>query len=401
MGVARDRNSSGPPQPIHQKGPIATLAGSRCGGRRSHEPLAIGLLQLSTTRFVEMSDSAAELFGTTPEGAAGLDYLSVTERPREAAQTFRLVGERMLDGLRGRRRFRRSDGSMIELQVTGWAVRSSSGPDLGLLIASEAAEADQPANGGEAIEPVPRSRAGFDFDDVQITLNDHWRIAHISANAGTVLGRPSRELLALSILELTHEDDLSALLLAFARATTDRSADVRIRLRKDRSWRTVQAVITVLEGDGTLPFSLIAMPAVEPYAPDSTGTSQLAGHLRRIAAQIEAAGALAPFIETAANLPMPPRPNSRRASRISHLGCSVASVCRRIATEMYLSQATVRNHLSAIFQKFGVHSQRELLALWRGGLRRPAPPRRCNPSPPVIDAQRNRRGRRDTPSKPA
>ena len=337
-------------------------------------PVAIGLLQLSTTRFVEMSDSAAELFGTTPEGAAGLDYLSVTERPREAAQTFRLVGERMLDGLRGRRRFRRSDGCMIELQVTGWAVRSSTGPDLGLLIASEAAEADQPANAGEAIEPVPRSRAGFDFDDVQITLNDHWRIAHISANAGTVVGRPSRELLACSILELTHGDDLSALLLAFARATTDTSADVRIRLRKDRSWRSVQAVITVLEGDGTLPFSLIAMPAVEPYAPDSTGTSQLAGHLRRIAAQIEAAGALAPFIETAANLAMPGAPelSPRQWEIASRLlaGERVPS----IATEMYLSQATVRNHLSAIFQKLGVHSQRELLALWRGGLRRPAPP---------------------------
>ena len=36
-----------------------------------------------------------------------------------------------------------------------------------------------------------------------------------------------------------------------------------------------------------------------------------------------------------------------------------------IAAEMYLSQKTVRNHLSAIFQKFGVHSQPELLALWR------------------------------------
>ena len=40
-----------------------------------------------------------------------------------------------------------------------------------------------------------------------------------------------------------------------------------------------------------------------------------------------------------------------------------------IAADMYLSQSTVRNHLSAIFQKFGVHSQRELLALWRGGVR--------------------------------
>jgi len=40
-----------------------------------------------------------------------------------------------------------------------------------------------------------------------------------------------------------------------------------------------------------------------------------------------------------------------------------------IAAEMYLSQSTVRNHLSAIFRKVGVHSQQELLALWRGSAR--------------------------------
>jgi DNA-binding NarL/FixJ family response regulator len=34
-----------------------------------------------------------------------------------------------------------------------------------------------------------------------------------------------------------------------------------------------------------------------------------------------------------------------------------------IAARMYLSANTVRNHLSAVFKKFGVHSQAELLAV--------------------------------------
>ena len=103
----------------------------------------------------------------------------------------------------------------------------------------------------------------------------------------------------------------------------------------------MQTVITLLEGDGTLPFSLIAMPAVEPYAPDSpTGTSQLAGHLRRIAAQIEAAGALAPFIETAANLAIPAAPElSPRQWEIASRLLGGERV-PTMATEMYLSQAT-------------------------------------------------------------
>jgi DNA-binding CsgD family transcriptional regulator len=32
-----------------------------------------------------------------------------------------------------------------------------------------------------------------------------------------------------------------------------------------------------------------------------------------------------------------------------------------IAQELYLSPSTVRNHLSVIFRKFGVHSQPELI----------------------------------------
>jgi DNA-binding CsgD family transcriptional regulator len=38
-----------------------------------------------------------------------------------------------------------------------------------------------------------------------------------------------------------------------------------------------------------------------------------------------------------------------------------------VARDLYVSQSTVRNHLSAIFHLFGVHSQAELLALLRAG----------------------------------
>jgi DNA-binding CsgD family transcriptional regulator/PAS domain-containing protein len=336
-------------------------------------PLAIGLVELSTIRFVEMSDHAAALLRTTADEGAGLDYLSVTERPREAAQTFRLVRERMLDGIKGRRRFHRPDGSMIELEVTGWAVRSSTGPDLGLWIASEVQEAEDATVQEEVVASSPRSHAGSELDGAQLTLDDHWRIAHVSTNAGVILGRAPAELLGRSIIELTHISDLAALLLGFARATTEARTDVRIRLCQLHGWRTIRLMITLLEGDGTMPFSLIVAPAGELDAPDPSGASQLAGHLRRIAAQIEAAGILAPLMQTAAALGVPataelsPR-QWEIASRLVQ-GDRVAT----IAAEMYLSQSTVRNHLSAIFQKFDVHSQPELLALWRDGTQGKSP----------------------------
>jgi len=38
----------------------------------------------------------------------------------------------------------------------------------------------------------------------------------------------------------------------------------------------------------------------------------------------------------------------------------------RIAEDLFLSQSTIRNHLADIFKKLGVHSQEELLDLFRG-----------------------------------
>lgn len=330
-------------------------------------PLAIGLVELSTLCFVDLSPRAAELLRTTPEHGVGLSYLSVPERPQESAETFRLVREKILDGIRGRRRFHRPDGSIVELQVTGWAVRSRNGADLGLWIASEVSDAEHAA-AGEDIAPPLWSRVGSDLEGAQITLDDHWRIAHATTASGVVLGRPPAELLGTSIIELTHTDDLAALLLAFARATTDASSDVRVRLRhQDGGWRTIQAMLTMVDGNETSPFALVVARVVEPETPNSSdGATQLAAHLRRIAAQIEEAGILAPLLETvvALRVPVTAELSPRQVEIASRLleGERVPT----IAADLYLSQGTVRNHLSAIFEKFGVHSQRELLALWRG-----------------------------------
>lgn len=334
--------------------------------RSSH--LAVGLVELSSTRFIQLSDRAAGLLRTRPEQATGVEYLSVTERPSQAAQTFQMVRDGLLDGIRGRRRFHRPDGSKVELQLTGWAIRSRSGPDLGLWVADELSAADRAAAPGDLVALAPWREAGSDVYGAEIALDDRWRIAHLSSGADLVLGRPSSELLAMSIFDLASPDDANALLLAFARATTDTTAEVRIRVRDPHgSWRAVRAVLTVLEGDGTLPFAIRAAPAVEPEWPHPTaGATQIAGYLRRIAAQIEAAGIASPWMERADvfALPVMKELSARQAEIAARLirGERVAT----IAAELFLSQSTVRNHLSAIFQKFGVHSQPEFLALWRG-----------------------------------
>ena len=43
-----------------------------------------------------------------------------------------------------------------------------------------------------------------------------------------------------------------------------------------------------------------------------------------------------------------------------------------LAADLYVSQSTVRNHLSSIYAKLGVHSQVDLIRLVRHGTKRPA-----------------------------
>jgi DNA-binding NarL/FixJ family response regulator len=93
--------------------------------------------------------------------------------------------------------------------------------------------------------------------------------------------------------------------------------------------------------------------------------SELERHLWRIAAEVEASGILL-RMGSASSLAL------RRHPGAASLSPKQWEILRRIvggervptiAQDLYVSQSTVRNHLSAIFDRFGVHSQVELLAL--------------------------------------
>ena len=96
-----------------------------------------------------------------------------------------------------------------------------------------------------------------------------------------------------------------------------------------------------------------------------TRVSELERHLWRIAAEVEASGILLDIGS------IPARALSQRPEAEA-LTPRQWDILRRIvggervptiARELFISQSTVRNHLSAIFDRFGVHSQAELLAL--------------------------------------
>ncbi|MEY2462845.1 MAG: hypothetical protein QOH64_983 [Acidimicrobiaceae bacterium] len=327
---------------------------------------AMGLTELASARFLELSPRGAELLGTTVEGGVGLSYLDVVEPPRAAAESFRLAREGILDGTRTRRRLRRTDGSTVDVQSTGWAIRSPAGADLGLWLACEVPASVHAAVADDVIAPSFPRQPASQLNGDRVTLDDRWRVTHVRSSADSLLGRRVEELLATSLIELTHPDDIAALLFALARATTDESARALVRLRhQDGTWRVIQAAPAVLDGDGTRPVAFTLAAEEEPDASEPGVLGDIPGLLRRIADQIEAANLLAPLAETADALGVASTTDltPRQWEIVSRLvrGQRVAA----IAAEIYLSPNTVRNHLSAIFAKVGVHSQTELLALYR------------------------------------
>jgi DNA-binding CsgD family transcriptional regulator len=121
----------------------------------------------------------------------------------------------------------------------------------------------------------------------------------------------------------------------------------------------LEAIATALVGASGW---LVVLVQMDP--PASVREAELEGHLWRIAAEIEASGILMRAGRT-------PGLSLARIGDAASLTPRQWEVLRRlaagqrvptIAAELFVSQSTVRNHLSAIFERFNVHSQAELLA---------------------------------------
>jgi PAS domain S-box-containing protein len=329
---------------------------------------AVALVELPETGILELSAAAAALLGPTTADGIGLDYLAVVERPEEAQHNVWRVTMGVVDAIHARRQFRRPDGSTMDLPTCGRAIRSGDGGDLGLWVAGAAATKD-PSPGPDQIlaENGGGARAdGAGRSPPRVTLDGRWRVERIDTHGDEVLGYHPVDLVGTSLIALVHPDDLAVLLLAFARVTTGLKVTGRLRLcHRDGTWHSVAVVVSSLDGDGPLFFSLALTDVETSPALNGSRAGQLEHHLRRIALELQAAGVVLGPIEddgfgvtaTMSGL------SARQQEVLSRLlrGERVP----RIAKAMYLSQSTVRNHLSVIFRKAGVHSQEALLAQLR------------------------------------
>jgi DNA-binding CsgD family transcriptional regulator len=229
------------------------------------------------------------------------------------------------------------------------------------------------------------------------TADGDWVISSISSDSIELLGLAPEELVGQNLLSLVASQAVPGLVAAERMVNENMSAVAKsVRIRdKDGVWRMLCCVLTELTvsnnryfiltpaddagaraqqpGVARLPGASTTSTTTTPNAGQASGqasgsdsrVAELERHLWRIAAEVEASGVLRQVRDG---------PDLSSLSELGSLSAKQWEVLSRllqgkrvraIAREMFISESTVRNHLSAIFERFGVHLQAELLALLR------------------------------------
>jgi len=176
------------------------------------------------------------------------------------------------------------------------------------------------------------------------------------------------EYLIVPLLDIVHPDDIAPILTAIERATADRAqVAVVVRVRDEaRRWQRLRLSLGPADNETTnFGFALTTASETTAPVPPVERVIELEQRLRRIARELEAAGVASSFgrLPDAETVPGLEDLTSRQwevATRLAR-GERVSEIARA----MYLSPSTVRNHLTNLFRKVGVHSQSEFLELLR------------------------------------
>jgi PAS domain S-box-containing protein len=313
-------------------------------------PVAAILTELTNHRFVGVNEQATAIFGLPADELIGTDVLTrVYPRDREAArQAYAAMASKAIDGYQVRRRIVTPDGTPVSIDIWGRRVEGTEGL-YGLWILVNTAES-------AALTPMLMMGAAA----VVLAVTDHdWRIEYMSADAH-LLGVKGSELRGFPLLGLVHPSDADEFLAAVARTATDQVAvTVRTRLRVGSEGWAERYCLIVRMCEHQPPRLGVVISAAPTEAGAPPLASALHENMRQCALEANAAQTL-DALPALARLPHGSELSARQSEIVARLVAGERASA--IARAMFLSPSTVRNHLVAIYRKFGVHSQAELLA---------------------------------------
>ena len=334
--------------------------------RDSAAPLAA--VELPSGRFLAVNPALAKLLGSTADaltGSSSLDQLSPAER-HSAELGFEALADGSLTGYQAIRTRAASRDPSQSFSVWVNAV-DVGGPRVGLISVTPAAD-----GGSEFRTLPPRRKVGELGDAVLGTVDGAWRIDRISQDVTALLGVTPEQCVGVPVLGAIHPSDAPAFLAAVEHARRgERSVALVIRLSaRSPQWCEVSAVFAVISPEVPPPmaFALIRCESGTDTGSDADAgrESRLEAHMLRIADELHAAG----LLPTLGQLPV-----ISRNPRLGLLTGREWAVLTRlldgqraaaIAADLFVSQSTVRNHLSSIYAKLRVNGQVDLIRTLRG-----------------------------------
>jgi DNA-binding CsgD family transcriptional regulator len=341
-------HAPGEGEPI-ASGELARIAADVLGA----SPYPALVLEVPSERIVAASPAATQL--VDPGGGMVVGHLLeefTADRPTPGRDLF--AGGR-LNGFETFRVLRRRSGA--DLKVRMW-IRSFAGqPSSQYVVVVIVPDQD--------LRTVPDDTRWEDAPAVVGTADATLLVERISSDAEELFNQPVAHMLGRSLISLVVPDDVSACLTALSEASAGQSGItlyLNIRTGDEGSSIRCEVLLLPLLPSPSCAFVFLPMPAgtTEPHI-----SSDLSAILLRLGRGAEVAQLARGVFRGITEKTMPGlnRLTTRELEIVTRL--LEGDRAPAIATKLFLSQSTVRNHLASVFAKLGVTSQQELFDIMR------------------------------------
>ncbi len=313
-------------------------------------PVAAILTELHNHTFIAVNRHAAALFGTKVDELIGSDVLArIHPVDREAARTaYAAMADKVIDGYQVRRRIVTPDGSEVTVNISGRRIDDPADP-LGLWVLIPVSD---PVT---ELEMLMMETSG-----VILAVTDHdWQIEYMSSDA-ELIGAKGSQLRDFPLLGLVHPTVAPQFLAAAAQTSVDHVAITlltKLRAGKGR-WEDRYCLLAPMceHHPPRLGVVISAGPSGTPPGPSGVLLDEQARHCALDVQTMKALDTLPTLTRLAKGREL----SARQTEIVARLIAGQRP--GEVARSMFLSPSTVRNHLSAIYRKFDVHSEAELLA---------------------------------------